>query len=798
MEKATHSDGSEFLPAADPHAEPADIERLGPNQEKMLRCFVCLSQASDEPLVGVMKDISDCTGFTENQMRSARKRLTSNGLIELDSSDRSDAFHDTRNTTYAYKLSDAAQAYIPKLNKLPCRTNRRTTGLSDNPYAGATPFKKALFDCIRCLAAQDQEPTIKALSLCTGIDAPVINSTLRRLTNKSILVNRAPSITGKSYSVFEPAEHLAKYYLAPLKLAGCTFIEQRAEQKYSEVPQSFKTMLGCLACQQTSVDSQTRTAIVPAAIETCTGLHHSTVINRLGAMVSERLLVMDTLEKRTRLAARCFTPTVYGQALLDYAKKHTTIQCAGQPEGVKVYSTQQKMGQEVASCISCQNCQQADHGLPLEATIATTSTCRGMPTESVIKAVDRLIANGLVMQRNNGRLEYNTTRGSTSRRDGCNYKIHAPFLATNVLRHIKAVGDNFDPTGLKKGGLLSVEDEVRLATIIQTSEDPNKRNAAVIEMFTKNLRLATYLAVRYKHPTPTWQLESAEILQVAFLTLYKCIQNFDPSYGLKFSTYYGDSMRREIDREIARQLHVSLITPAVTRQVSKFRAMLAEHCGLEKIDREQLLAFIKSQPDADFGKYSAENAVDFYFRYDEATQRNRSLQESITRSGDNNDLVLEGVVSDTTAEESYEKIRITASLDDLSNEFDLDEIDKEILTAFTTGEFKPKAILENHDISRYNLGIKRAKLLSLLSHPSVGFLETINDAFDWQNKAACSGNSYFITAIRHKIHQANMGNFLAHCASCTVRDKCADLYSDLDVKPSRGIWGGELKEWKAS
>ncbi|MGC1481462.1 MAG: RNA polymerase sigma factor RpoD/SigA [Chthoniobacterales bacterium] len=128
--------------------------------------------------------------------------------------------------------------------------------------------------------------------------------------------------------------------------------------------------------------------------------------------------------------------------------------------------------------------------------------------------------------------------------------------------------------------LLTVEDEIRLAALIQKGDA-----AARSEMVRCNLRLVVKIARDYQG----LGLPLLDLISEGNIGLMKAVERFDPAKGGKLSTYAAWWIKQSIKRSLANQSKTIRLPVHLVDKISKIRRVatqMSEELGREPSDDE--------------------------------------------------------------------------------------------------------------------------------------------------------------------------------------------------------------------
>ncbi len=133
---------------------------------------------------------------------------------------------------------------------------------------------------------------------------------------------------------------------------------------------------------------------------------------------------------------------------------------------------------------------------------------------------------------------------------------------------------------IAKFPLLTIEDEIRLAALIQKGDA-----AARSEMVRCNLRLVVKISRDYQG----LGLPLLDLISEGNIGLMKAVERFDPAKGGKLSTYAAWWIKQSIKRSLANQSKTIRLPVHLVDKISKIRRVathLSEELGREPTDEE--------------------------------------------------------------------------------------------------------------------------------------------------------------------------------------------------------------------
>jgi len=132
--------------------------------------------------------------------------------------------------------------------------------------------------------------------------------------------------------------------------------------------------------------------------------------------------------------------------------------------------------------------------------------------------------------------------------------------------------------------LISVEDEVRLAEMIHSSDQEQKKKAAQT-LIQSNLRLVVKIA----HDFKGIGLPLMDLISEGNIGLMRSVYKFDPALGAKFSSYAAWWIKQSMHRALSNQTRIIRIpvqTGAKIRKIRLTREKMTAELGREPLDTE--------------------------------------------------------------------------------------------------------------------------------------------------------------------------------------------------------------------
>ncbi len=132
--------------------------------------------------------------------------------------------------------------------------------------------------------------------------------------------------------------------------------------------------------------------------------------------------------------------------------------------------------------------------------------------------------------------------------------------------------------------LISVEDEIDLANLIEAGSDEARENLIV-----SNLKLVVKIA----HDFKSLGVPLADLISEGNIGLMKAVEKFRPGHGAKFSSYGAWWIKQAIRRAVAEQsrvIRIPIQSAVKIRKIQQTAMILAEQLGrvpnMEEISRE--------------------------------------------------------------------------------------------------------------------------------------------------------------------------------------------------------------------
>ncbi len=132
--------------------------------------------------------------------------------------------------------------------------------------------------------------------------------------------------------------------------------------------------------------------------------------------------------------------------------------------------------------------------------------------------------------------------------------------------------------------LISVEDEVRLAEMIHSPDQEQKKQAAQT-LIQSNLRLVVKIA----HDFKGIGLPLMDLISEGNIGLMRSVYKFDPSLGAKFSSYAAWWIKQSMHRALSNQtrtIRIPVQTGAKIRKIRLTREKMTAELGREPLDTE--------------------------------------------------------------------------------------------------------------------------------------------------------------------------------------------------------------------
>ena len=132
--------------------------------------------------------------------------------------------------------------------------------------------------------------------------------------------------------------------------------------------------------------------------------------------------------------------------------------------------------------------------------------------------------------------------------------------------------------------LISVEDEVRLAEMIHSPDQEQKKQAAQT-LIQSNLRLVVKIA----HDFKGIGLPLMDLISEGNIGLMRSVYKFDPALGAKFSSYAAWWIKQSMHRALSNQtrtIRIPVQTGAKIRKIRLTREKMTAELGREPLDTE--------------------------------------------------------------------------------------------------------------------------------------------------------------------------------------------------------------------
>ena len=156
---------------------------------------------------------------------------------------------------------------------------------------------------------------------------------------------------------------------------------------------------------------------------------------------------------------------------------------------------------------------------------------------------------------------------------------------------------------------MTQEETVRL---IETAQAGDKDAAE--RLVAENMPLVKSIVKRYRNA-----VEYDDLIQLGSMGLYKAIMNFDPQFGVRFSTYAVPMIAGEIKRHIRDEgpIKISRQTKTLATQLARYTEAFRQAHGVEPTVAELAQAFGLEETEVVFALDSTQAPVSLYEKYDE-------------------------------------------------------------------------------------------------------------------------------------------------------------------------------------
>lgn len=684
---------------------------------------------------------------------------------------------------------------VSKMEQQPLKSSEQIV-VNDN--------QQRILQCLACMSQTNEGPLINVgenIEACSGLTRDQRKKAMAKLVQQELVTLSSPTELPQNMAIMgRPVQftitEAGLQHTTETPAINCANQDATSADPYSHVTNFQRSLLDCVRC----ITAQGRKPS-KHTIALCQTAHSAQSVEQvLRKLVKRDILTAtfgsaDTLLTDGRRPGATYSPSASAAAFLEPKRKNG---CAFlRKEAAQVLKKHSAEDLGILACLACQH-QAVQSGECASITLPTISECTGLGRDKVTSRVGTYVKEDLFQYSSDDELPrallptqagkvlilaYNKQYGSQL---AANKDIPAHFLESAFTVHGK--GDDIFLRATDKS-LLSAEEQFRLSGIIQNSQDPTQRAAAIYEFFAKNIRLISSAMRRFQPPLAHLSLERAEKIQIGLVTLYKCVQKFNADHNNKFSVYFYRAFFNELDREIGVQYKLTDTHIHAVRRIASLINQVAPDRNYDNFTDDELLTLIRKHPDKHHinqKKIRIEKAVEVFQRY----KRTVSLDRPIDPHNDN-----EATFGDMLGvEDEVPFIEMKADIEDLFAPANLDDLDRAILQALQRNEaLNLKEIARDFDASQTVVSLRHNKIIAVLSHPAIGFLETISNAYDWQLDAACYKNPLFAAPLLGHTTFANLQKYRAVCQTCTVIAKCSDLHGSFTRPIKTGVWGGELK-----
>ena len=210
--------------------------------------------------------------------------------------------------------------------------------------------------------------------------------------------------------------------------------------------------------------------------------------------------------------------------------------------------------------------------------------------------------------------------------------------------------------------LISVEDEIRLAEMIHSSDQEQKKQAAHT-LIQSNLRLVVKIA----HDFKGIGLPLMDLISEGNIGLMRSVYKFDPALGAKFSSYAAWWIKQSMHRALSNQtrtIRIPVQTGAKIRKIRLTREKMTAELGREPLDTELAEELHYSKRTVNMLRHAESSTF--------------SLNDPI-KSGEND--TFEELIADPNAKSPEKQVSDADSLQRLREAMSiLDEREREVIT----------------------------------------------------------------------------------------------------------------------
>lgn len=773
-------------PEANTHETPIQLTE---KQQRTLGCLACISDCGESPATESNARIVQCTGLSRTTVHANLVRLQAMALI--------DAQPRTRKPLPGTRGPSQNEHWVTKagIKSLPEDWASCISETADDPFAKLTVLQKSYLRCISCLMSQGIEPTNNEIAACNTRAPQVTRYTLSKIVNQGLLTKESPDIAirqrgGKAPVSFRPTERTKDLMPKAPSLLDCRLISNNANKLYNTLTEIQRKALGCVACLHGKVKAGEIDGVENSLVSACTGIEDVSKVTKRFVEVGI-LNMQDGLNRSAN--RRTYTPTAVGLSIFPQTTEVFTCK-ASYSKGV--IEKPIHIESAVAKCLGCIWSRQIALEEAPAATTSMVAKCSGLPLPRVQATMKLLVDTERVkrtMTRYNALYNLNIPTPTYSPTahlrklpeipKDCQLLIYAD-IPYDIIRPLSSIDwpaikhntSSLEDSGwigpLLKHSILPAEEEVRLGIIIQNSSDQKEIDAAINKFVEHNSRLV--VSVYYRHGTERLFLPFSDALLAGLDGVRHAATKFDPSMGVKFSTYATPWIRQRITLEAARTnaipTHDFIMLPALHHTIKNFQETFRKWPSVLEIARELSLTPRAVQRILGRRKHAI-NVMD------------AGLDAAVSDEAGSEDRY-NFIKAD---EAGYEEVNLFEGVKELQRY--LSPVERGILYDFVSGQSaRPKEIAEAYKVPAAQIRHARNRVRSLLAHPFFGVMASISPALGWQEAAACLELDYSpviqpTRSTRKKIRQV--------CASCPVQDKCAAFAESAEPKFTHAYWGGK-------